>query len=505
MSIDFTQLRQDTATLLTKQSSNDRITGEELRSAMELIILSIETSYTEGADRSLLVTNAQVNTASPGKFYGVLLPSLDPQLSVREYSLIVARGGDEGVIRHIAIVNKNNILSLWFREGVLVSDQRVFSAWQELIGGGGASTQESVFVSDLTVNLENERSFGKYKSGDTIPSTGKTAAEVIAMSIFESKIPQVSGVVSGSIPYNSISRSLSISIASSSNNPGSLITNLRIFYKRGGGLWSTTPIYNGDPITTFVHNIDSELIANNSQSFKYKIEVIDSLNATASIETNTITPQSYSAPTTNINISSLRELGDIETAIIGTVSQPTQNDVLITSIEIQYSLDNSTWEGVSTDEPLTTAINHIHNDISLVNASTIFYRLQVINSTPDGEKVANLNIGVINFVYLSTFGYLESTPSLEQLLEIGNSILTNGKSRTVNSATASSAQYTYIVYRAAAGDLSSITMDGVAAILGAFTKQADIEGVNSFGADVTYRVYKSNAPGAFTNNKLVIL
>ena len=47
-------------------------------------------------------------------------------------------------------------------------------------------------------------------------------------------------------------------------------------------------------------------------------------------------------------------------------------------------------------------------------------------------------------------------------------------------------------------------MDGVTPVLASFTKQADITGTNSFGAAVTYRVYKSNAPAAFTNNNLVI-
>ena len=36
------------------------------------------------------------------------------------------------------------------------------------------------------------------------------------------------------------------------------------------------------------------------------------------------------------------------------------------------------------------------------------------------------------------------------------------------------------------------------------TKLTDKTGTNSYGATVTYRVYKSNAPAAFTNNSLVI-
>ena len=91
---------------------------------------------------------------------------------------------------------------------------------------------------------------------------------------------------------------------------------------------------------------------------------------------------------------------------------------------------------------------------------------------------------------------------LNTILSFGNSSLTNNKNRTINGVTASGGKYTYYAYASSAGDLTSIIQDGAAPVLGAFTKLTDISGTNSFGASVTYRVYKSNATDAFTNNSL---
>jgi hypothetical protein len=91
---------------------------------------------------------------------------------------------------------------------------------------------------------------------------------------------------------------------------------------------------------------------------------------------------------------------------------------------------------------------------------------------------------------------------LNTILSFGNSYLTNNKNRTINGVTASGGKYTYYAYASSAGNLTSIIQDGAAPVLGAFTKLTDISGTNSFGASVIYRVYKSNATDAFTNNSL---
>jgi hypothetical protein len=85
---------------------------------------------------------------------------------------------------------------------------------------------------------------------------------------------------------------------------------------------------------------------------------------------------------------------------------------------------------------------------------------------------------------------------------LGNDLITNQKERTVTGVTAGVGLYTYYVYAASDGDLSVILVDGVENIFGAFTKLTDVTGLNSNGATVTYRIYRSNSTQAFTSNSL---
>ena len=70
---------------------------------------------------------------------------------------------------------------------------------------------------------------------------------------------------------------------------------------------------------------------------------------------------------------------------------------------------------------------------------------------------------------------------------------------TSTSDNTNGSNYTYITYSAAYPDLTSIVLNGAAPVLGAFTKQADISYTNSFGITQTYKVYRSNATGAFAS------
>jgi len=363
-----------------------------------------------------------------------------------------------------------------------------------------------VLTSDIIVNLSGGKTFGKYVSGTVIPATGKTVEEVIRLAALESINPTASVSASGTIPYNSTTGTITISMSSTCNNPTpATITNYVLSYRRGTGSW--VQIYSGVAKSSHTHVVDSLLTGDNITSFNYQLIATDSIGAIVTVGTppsNTVTPALYSEPTTTVATTRLtRELGDISTLFSGTISQLSQNGVSISTRTLQYSLNNSAWVTISTGT-LTNTISYTHNDSSLINATVIYYRLVIECVTPSGTQITYLGVNPISFLYKSVFGYDSSaTPSLTTILSMGNSSLGNTKSKTVV-ATAPSGNYTYYAYRAAAGDLTGIIMDGVTPVLGSFTKQSDIAGVNSFGATVTYRVYKSNAPAAFTNNSLVI-
>lgn len=59
-------------------------------------------------------------------------------------------------------------------------------------------------------------------------------------------------------------------------------------------------------------------------------------------------------------------------------------------------------------------------------------------------------------------------------------------------------KYTYIIYPASYGDLTAVTQNGSLPVLTAFTKlELDRTVQNAYGSQRTFRIYKSNQPGAF--------
>jgi hypothetical protein len=150
---------------------------------------------------------------------------------------------------------------------------------------------------------------------------------------------------------------------------------------------------------------------------------------------------------------------------------------------------------------------YTHIDTNTVSNSNSYSYRYII-----GDSMGGLTTGSalnIPFLYGNYFGYssLESLSTVSEIEALGNQSLSDSRSRPVSNVTAGVGLYTYYAYRAGAGDLTSIVQDGATTIfingVGAFTKQPiDIGGTNVNGALVTYRVYRSNAPQAFTLNTL---
>jgi hypothetical protein len=172
----------------------------------------------------------------------------------------------------------------------------------------------------------------------------------------------------------------------------------------------------------------------------------------------------------------------------------------VNSVSLEFKRSNeSTWNILSTNINLSSPYTHAFTNTSS-NSNGINYRYIVtdsLNSTATGT--AN-----VSFLHGNYFGYSSATSltTIGQIETLGNQVLSDSRSRTVNGVTAGANLYTYYAYRAGDGDLTSIIQDGAAPVLGAFTKQSDIAGTNLNGASVTYRVYRSNATQAFTNNIL---
>ncbi len=78
-------------------------------------------------------------------------------------------------------------------------------------------------------------------------------------------------------------------------------------------------------------------------------------------------------------------------------------------------------------------------------------------------------------------------------------------SPTCTSANNDGTKFTYIIYKASYGALSSVIQDGATPVLGAFTELSQQTANNNQGASETWRIYKSNAAGAFASGTVLTI
>jgi hypothetical protein len=422
---------------------------------------------------------------------------------------LVSGYGDDFFVTSDQLNNAIDVSQQIITQGaVLVSGDQNISGLKNFVerptvnGSGvllqGEAGSEYIFTENLQVNLSNGKTFGKFQDGDEIPALGKTTSEVIKLAIAESIAPDVNLTSPTTIQFNQTSINNQLNFNYTINTLDANVVSASLEWRRNNaGNWTVLSTSTANP-GNFPHILtDSQF---NSQPFNYRYIVTDSESQSATGTFN-ITPGSYIAPTLS-NITSLStpaDLGNISTTLAATINRQSSL-VPLQSYQLQYSTDNSTWINIGSavnSNNSTQSFNVTHNDPNLINSTNLYYRVRVTDSFTD----TYLTIGSRAFTHRIYLGYstspsLSTVSQIEQLTSI-DSILSNGKARTVNNVTATQTQYTYYCYSNGAGDLQGIT-DGQEAFLTAFTKQNDIIGQqNSFGANVAYRVYVSNAPGAF--------
>lgn len=359
---------------------------------------------------------------------------------------------------------------------------------------------EYIFTGDLAVSLTNNKTFGRYTNGQIIPASGKTTSQVLQLALVEPIPPTVSLTSATTIAFNQISISNILNASHIINSLNASIFTGYLEWRRGGvGSYSQLTDTLSSSFS-FTHSLTDTNF--NTSGFNYRYVVKDSISG-QNTGTLTITPTSYVAPSlSSISIgSSTADLGNISTTLAATINRNSTN-VSLTGYQLQFHSGDTNWTNI--DSPISISgpshsFSTGHNNGALINVTSIAYRVQV----GDTYQTTPLTLGTRSFLYRNYLGYSSNTSLiLGQIEALASSVLSNSKTRTVTSVAAGVGNYTYYCYRAADGDLSSIIQDGAAPIYGAFTKLSDVAGTNSYGASVTYRVYKSNSTAAFTNNSL---
>lgn len=365
---------------------------------------------------------------------------------------------------------------------------------------GSAYKKIGSFSTDLSVSLPGVKTFGRYGNGATISATDKLPSEVIQMALVEPISPTVSLTSGTTISFNQTAISNVLNFSYTINSLGASVSTVSLEWKRSSsGTWNVLSTNTG--LTTFTHNFTDS--AYNADEFDYRYVVTDSAGATATA-TLTINTAAYVAPTISFSVgSTTRELGNTTTSITGTITR-NSSLVLLTSYQVYRSVNGGTYTAIGSPVSISGAsasISVTDSDPSIVlnTTLTVGYQVRVI----DGFQTTTSSNTTISFVYKSVLGYdTDPTVTIGEINAMGNSSLTNANNRTVSGVTASGGNYTYYCYNSTANDLNTVYLDGVDSILGAFTKLSNVTGNNSYGVQVTYKVYRSNSTNAFTNNSL---
>ena len=299
------------------------------------------------------------------------------------------------------------------------------------------SGTEATFDDDLTVSLSDGKTFGRYPDGATIPASGKTAREVIELSIAEPIAPTVSLTSPTTVAFNQTGISNTLNFSHTINSVGASVSSASLEFRRGGvGSWTTLSTSTTTP-DSFVHSFTDTNF--NTSGMNYRYIVTDSLGA-SNTGTKTITPASYSAPSISWNLvgnalsgvetNTKRERGNVDSQINGTVTRNSVNVDLI-SYTIQYRVNGGSWTDIgsaSIGPGSDTIASTGHNPTSDNTATQIQYRIQVVDEYQQylSSQVTS-STKTISFLFLIFYGPLSAAPTTSnEVRAIATQIFTDG-------------------------------------------------------------------------------
>jgi hypothetical protein len=176
--------------------------------------------------------------------------------------------------------------------------------------------------------------------------------------------------------------------------------------------------------------------------------------------------------------------------------------VKITDWTLERRYDGGSWLVLASGSSLSTSsvtISSTLDNTIPTSAITINYRITYVDEYTSGTGGAQtISFGYFNYAGISTNTSLSSA----QIIALGSIAFATSTSKT-RSYTTTPSEYAYYAYPSTFADLTVITMldDGGGSpvpIFGAFGKLTDVTVINSYGESLEYKVYRSNAPGAFS-------
>lgn len=395
--------------------------------------------------------------------------------------------------------------------GILITD-----------GGPGGSVTISatasgafVYPSDLTVTLSGGKTFGKYASGETIPATGKTPAEVIMMAIAE-PIPPTLSLAGANILTSAFNTTGSVTTSLTAsytiNSSGAAVSAVHLQHRSGGlGSWVDVSTNTSNPLL-FDHTFTATPFFVDVLNYRYIVTDDQGASATASIN---LTPQPYSPPTLSLVIvrsnpgsitgetNSKRERGNVGSIISGLITRQRVN-VPIISYSVQYSSNGSTWTDVpglsavpvAGNPPSVTIPATLHYEPLLLGNSSIYYRITVT----DSYTTTNSSTSTINFLRTIFYGPTTSEPTDSTAVRsLGGKVFVD-HSNPFNLETGSTERFFTVAIPATLSVTEVLDLDALNANITANYVLSTFDVEDGGGTSVSYRVYTMTNAIPYTSN-----
>jgi len=300
----------------------------------------------------------------------------------------------------------------------------------KLTGISAVSLSASTFTSDLVVSLPGGKTFGRYSSGETIPATGKTPAEVIQMAISAPITPTVTLTSPSTVAFNQVNIATILNFSYGINSLGATLSAASLEWRRNNtGNWTQLAASPTSPLT---HSMTDSSF--NTAPFNYRYVVTDSTGASAVAILN-VTPASYVAPTMSISVVAptitspetnlLREKGNIASTLSGSITRNSVNTTLASYV-IQCKVNNGSYVDIGPATSITgssaTFSGVSHTPAGASTADTISYRIAVT----DDYTTSNGTASVINLYYLVFYGPSATAPlNSSSVRALGSRAFTN--------------------------------------------------------------------------------
>ena len=190
------------------------------------------------------------------------------------------------------------------------------------------------------------------------------------------------------------------------------------------------------------------------------------------------------------------EIGTTTKVSLTTVFNNPNSSRPLTSFNLYRSLNGSLFTLIQNFTNISSG--NIYVDLTSTNSGTAAYKIVGQN---DLNQQVTSNTVTVRYYAKSYLGYLDIPLTATLIPTLPNDALAiNGHQRTITNVTAESYKYTYYVYPTTT-PLTNVIQNDSAPVLGAFTRLDNIL-VMQNGTLITYSIYKSNAPGAFREDKL---